>query len=234
MPRPRISPATAIALIALVAALGGTSYAAVKITGKDVRNNSLTGADIKNRSLTGADVKDGTLSARHFGPNQLPRAAAGAEGPAGPQGPQGPPGPQGEKGAPGEQGPQGERGRSETAIDASATPRGLPSGEDLDVLSTSITIDAPSTLHAVATVQIKGTAGISDSTACYILAGAEAFSETMVSTVPEGTDGGRVTIPVLLSTPIEVGTHTVSTKCFSATGATTFVSGTLDAVAVEP
>jgi hypothetical protein len=46
------SPSMAVALTALAVALGGTSYAAVTITGKNVRNSSLTGADIKNNSLT--------------------------------------------------------------------------------------------------------------------------------------------------------------------------------------
>lgn len=41
-----------MASIAVFVALGGSSYAAVKISGKDVRNNSLTGKDIRNSSLT--------------------------------------------------------------------------------------------------------------------------------------------------------------------------------------
>ena len=49
--------ANVVATLALVVALGGTSYAAVKITGKDVKNNSLSGKDVKNESLTGKDVK---------------------------------------------------------------------------------------------------------------------------------------------------------------------------------
>jgi hypothetical protein len=49
--------ANVVATLALVVALGGTSYAAVKVTGKDVKNNSLTGKDVKNNSLTGKDLK---------------------------------------------------------------------------------------------------------------------------------------------------------------------------------
>ena len=49
--------ANVVATLALVVAMGGTSYAAVKITGKDVKNNSLSGKDVKNESLTGLDVK---------------------------------------------------------------------------------------------------------------------------------------------------------------------------------
>ncbi len=51
-----------VALIALGVALGGTSYAALTISGKNVRNNSLTGKDVKNSSLTGQDVKNKSVS----------------------------------------------------------------------------------------------------------------------------------------------------------------------------
>jgi hypothetical protein len=72
------SPSMIIAVIALVAALGGTSYAAVTIgsaqikdnsvRGKDIRNNSLTGRDVKNDSLGGRDVKESALG-------KVPRAS---------------------------------------------------------------------------------------------------------------------------------------------------------------
>jgi hypothetical protein len=41
--RRRPSPSMLVALLALFVALGGTSYAALTITGKNVRNGSLTG-----------------------------------------------------------------------------------------------------------------------------------------------------------------------------------------------
>jgi hypothetical protein len=49
--------ANVVATLALVVAMGGTSYAAVKITGKDVKNGSLSGKDVKDESLSGKDVK---------------------------------------------------------------------------------------------------------------------------------------------------------------------------------
>jgi hypothetical protein len=49
--------ATVVAYLALFIALGGSSYAAVKITGRQVRDSSLTGRDVRNESLTGKDVK---------------------------------------------------------------------------------------------------------------------------------------------------------------------------------
>jgi hypothetical protein len=81
--------ANVMATVAVFVALGGSSYAAGKITGKQVANSSLTGRDVKNSSLTSADVKNRSLRAVDFKPGQLP---AGATGPQGPQGPQGNPG----------------------------------------------------------------------------------------------------------------------------------------------
>ncbi len=60
--RLRPSPAMLVALLALVMACAGTSYAAITITGKNVKNNSLTGKDIKNGSATGKDVKNRSLT----------------------------------------------------------------------------------------------------------------------------------------------------------------------------
>ena len=94
--RSRLTYANVIATIALFVALGGSSYAAIKITGRnvpkdaltgadiknltgrDVRNNSLTGADVKN--LKSADVKNGGLLAEDFAPGQLPRGEQGPPG----------------------------------------------------------------------------------------------------------------------------------------------------------
>lgn len=83
-------PSMAVALVALAVSLGGTSYAAVKITSKDVKNNtltsldvrtnSLTGQDVRNNSLTSADIRDRSLRAKDFKLGQLPK---GDTGPAG-------------------------------------------------------------------------------------------------------------------------------------------------------
>jgi hypothetical protein len=74
--RARLTYANVMATIALFVALGGSSYAAIKVTGKNVKDNSLTTADIKNKSLLRKDFKGG----------QLPAGAQGAPGKAGAQG----------------------------------------------------------------------------------------------------------------------------------------------------
>jgi hypothetical protein len=42
---------TAVAYLALFAALGGSAYAAVTVTGESIKDGTVTGRDVKNRSL---------------------------------------------------------------------------------------------------------------------------------------------------------------------------------------
>jgi hypothetical protein len=104
--RIRLTYANVVASVALFAALGGSSYAALTITGSQVRDGSLSGRDVHNGSLTGTDVRDRSLLARDFKPGQLPA------GPKGDKGDSGAPGPQGDAGARGEPGPKGDPGFS--------------------------------------------------------------------------------------------------------------------------
>jgi hypothetical protein len=81
--RRHMTYANVMATIAVFLGLGGSSYAVVKITGKDVKNGSLTGLDIKNGSLSGIDVRDGSLRATDFRQGDLPAGAPGIQGPKG-------------------------------------------------------------------------------------------------------------------------------------------------------
>ena len=88
--------ANVMSCVAVFIALGGTSYAALKVSGKNVTNGSLTGADIKNSSVGTSDVKNGGLLSKDFKRGQLPsgaRGPAGATGATGATGAQGPAGP---------------------------------------------------------------------------------------------------------------------------------------------
>ncbi len=77
----RPSPALAVSLVALFVALGGTSYAAIVITsknikngtirGRDVHKSTLTGRNVKNRSLTASDVKNNTLTSKQIAESKL-------------------------------------------------------------------------------------------------------------------------------------------------------------------
>jgi hypothetical protein len=64
----RLTYANVMSTIAVVLALGGTSYAAITITGKNVRNGSLTGADVRRDSLTGRQIREAALG-------KVPRAS---------------------------------------------------------------------------------------------------------------------------------------------------------------
>jgi hypothetical protein len=84
--------------LALVIAVGGTSYAAVALPKNSVGNKQL-----KADAITSGKVKDRTLLSTDFKAGQLP---------AGPRGPAGAPGPKGDAGAPGASGDQGDPGAS--------------------------------------------------------------------------------------------------------------------------
>jgi hypothetical protein len=104
-PRKLPTPATVIASIALLVALGGTSIAAVSalprasvgtaqlkpgaVTSGKIKDRAVTTADIANGGVLSVDVRNGSLRRVDFRPGQLP---------AGPVGPQGPPGPAGVSG----------------------------------------------------------------------------------------------------------------------------------------
>jgi hypothetical protein len=63
VPRPRLTYANVVATLALFVALGGSSYAALKISGKDIQKNSITGQNIKRNSLGRRQIKESSLSA---------------------------------------------------------------------------------------------------------------------------------------------------------------------------
>jgi hypothetical protein len=51
------SPSMLVALVALFVALGGSAYAAIVVTGKNIRNSTVEGSDIKNGALASRDIK---------------------------------------------------------------------------------------------------------------------------------------------------------------------------------
>ena len=83
----RPSPAMLVAMAALLIALGGTSYAAIKLPA-----NSVGAKQLKKNAVNTAKVKNGSLLSADFKSGQLPAGPRGPQGPQGAQGPQGPPG----------------------------------------------------------------------------------------------------------------------------------------------
>ena len=124
-----MSFANVTSVVALFVALGGTSYAAITVTGKSVVNGSLTGKDVKRESLGSRHVKG--LVARDFKGRRFPRGPvgpAGAAGAPGAAGAQGPPGPQGVQGAQGQTGPTGPAGATSVTTRSSALVTRAASG----------------------------------------------------------------------------------------------------------
>jgi hypothetical protein len=89
-----------VAYLALFCALGGSAYAAGKITSKQIAPGAVKSKQVKDGTITSTDLASGVIT----------RGGEGERGPAGPAGPQGDAGPQGAQGATGAEGPQGERG----------------------------------------------------------------------------------------------------------------------------
>jgi hypothetical protein len=84
--RRRPSPAMLVALLALFVAMGGSSYAAVKISARDIQrgavgtraiaNNAVRSADVRNATIVGADVKDDALTNADIDNRSLSAATA--------------------------------------------------------------------------------------------------------------------------------------------------------------
>ncbi len=77
----RVSFANAVSLLALFIALGGTSYAVIKLPASSVGNREL-----KRDAVTGSKIRDGSVAARDLAKDAVARGPRGPEGPSGPAG----------------------------------------------------------------------------------------------------------------------------------------------------
>jgi hypothetical protein len=110
--------ANVTATLALIFALSGTAYAAVTVTGADVKNGSLTGRDVKTNSLKTSDIaasaiqtdeiQDGTIARADLRRSLL--SSLGTSGGTGAKGNTGATGPKGDTGAAGATGDTGATG----------------------------------------------------------------------------------------------------------------------------
>jgi hypothetical protein len=93
----RPSPAMIVALLALIVAMGGTSYAAIKLPAnsvgtKQLKAHAVTSAKVKDSAITSRQIKDRSLLAEDFRAGQIIQGPQGPAGPPGLRGPQGQPG----------------------------------------------------------------------------------------------------------------------------------------------
>jgi hypothetical protein len=107
--RERLTYANIVATIALFVALGGGSYAALKLP-----SNSVGSAQLKPNSVTSSKVKPGSLAASDFKASDRARLR-GRRGATGPRGAAGPRGATGSRGATGRRGATGSRGAAGSA-----------------------------------------------------------------------------------------------------------------------
>lgn len=74
-----------IAYLALFVALGGTSYAAIRLPAnavgeRQIKTNAVREPEIKRGAVRSPEVRDGSLLTRDFRPNQIPRGPKGDRG----------------------------------------------------------------------------------------------------------------------------------------------------------
>ena len=60
-----------VAVVALIAALGGSAYAATKIGTEDIANDAITARQVQNDSLKGKDFKEGGLKGSDIKDNSI-------------------------------------------------------------------------------------------------------------------------------------------------------------------
>ena len=136
--RRHLSYANVMATIAVFIALGGASYAAIKLP-----KNSVGAKQLKKNAISSPKVKDGSLQAGDFAVGSLPHGATGAQGPIGVKG---------ETGAKGATGANGVTGASGTTGAKGAT--GATGPTDLFFGNGSSATDATDSKSAIATCPV--------------------------------------------------------------------------------
>jgi hypothetical protein len=207
----RITSAHVIALIALFVAIGGASYAALKIP-----NNSVGAKQLKKNAVTSKKVRNRSLKKIDFAKNQLPKGPRGTEGPQGQQGTQGTPG------AGGVTGPTGPQGPTASAGGSNPNPVPLTTVPATAVSSSPLTVTIPSRLVASGQVQNGSLGGANHSFSCEFHAGGLTFG-TATAQVPMNLSENATFVGTQVVDP---GTYTVDLVCTDATNGSTIAAGT--------
>jgi collagen triple helix repeat protein len=225
-----------VSYVALFAALGGTSYAAVRLP-----SNSVGPLQISKNAITSSKVRDRSLLARDFKAGQLPAGEPGDTGPAGPQGARGPQGATGAAGTPGSKGDTGSQGpagpvnvlykRQAGSVTSSngveIASIALPAGKWL--LSGSVVADDASTTADALATCIIGTVGpapVSSTAEAWLLAhnGGAKPQTLSVQAISDSASAGTATLQcneLIFSGP----SIQFSLGSLTATSATTVTQG---------
>jgi hypothetical protein len=109
--RGKLSFANVMSMVAVMIALGGTSYAATlarnSVGSPQIKFKAVKNTDLGDSSVTSGKVKNGSLLAKDFALGQVPTGPRGATGATGPTGAPGAQGPIGQTGPPGTNGVNG-------------------------------------------------------------------------------------------------------------------------------
>lgn len=227
--RRRLSYANVVASLALLAALGGTSYAAFKLAPASVGNREL-----RDGAVTSSKVKNGSLLARDFKPGQLrgAKGTQGAPGGTGQQGLKGDPGSSGHDGVPG-------LGASGFSDDRGLTPPGPTSSTIKQItISTSqpgklVVLDA-----AVESASVTNTTDVPltfDSGVYVDGIGVPGTYSTSPGSVPPQSSAALTpfTLPRGSISNVPAGTHTVTLALRQPSGSTVnYVTGATGRVLV--
>ncbi len=224
----RPSPALVVAVIALIVAMSGTSYAVTQLPrnsvgAKQLKKNAVTAVKIKKNAVTGAKVKDGSLTEKDFAAGTL------LQGPTGPKGDTGLTGPQGAQGLQGPAGAIASAYATSTATNAMstafATVVSLSQGSQA---SGAIVLDETSRLVVTASVGAYGAStsagdvGVFECRARVTDLGVDEVLETTASSygilpVPASADASQ-TIPVVATVLVGAGTYDVVVECKAGVG----------------
>ena len=217
----RPSPAMVVACIALIVALGGTGYAAIKLPRNSVGNKQL-----RANAVTSAKVRNGTLTAKDFQSSALKR---GPRGPAGPKG-------DSASGAGTRVGFASRDAQTGGGVIAmSTTPTDLiglsvPVGNVGYIASSGpVTASGPSRLIASAEpVMLNSLPGAATSVSCQLVLLAPE-PRVIGSRVDSSIDANGYFVPVAVSAgaDVEAGTYDVRVQCYSPQTAVQFHRGNL-------
>ena len=203
--RRHLTPSLAISMIALFVALGGASYAAVKIP-----KNSVGNTQLRKDAVTSAKVKDRSLLATDFRTGQLPRGATGATGAAG---------------ASGVTAANGTSGSS-LGITLTGTPQ--------EVMSTTVSSGPAGRMVVTGSFRMYNQTVAAGGSSCQVsIDGAPASQPTwtfggVVQNVGEYIINNDWQVPVVASAAVTAGTHTASVVCTKVgPGTTVAYSGDL-------
>lgn len=213
-----------VGYVALFAALGGTSYAAVSITPGSVTtralaNGAVTHAKLARNSIAGSNLRAHSLTATAFKPgalNQLVKSVSGAagtngaDGAAGGVGPAGADGSDGADGAAGASGPAGHDGSASIAARARNTGSVTAPGE----ASTNVPLTGATWTQAANSLNlITGSMNVTIPSSCTgsfgndLIVSIDGTANTF-AVAPSAPASSTVTVPFAVSEVTEPGSDT--------------------------